>query len=117
MTVARPLATNVLVKPLAGDEMTAGGVLLPDEVRNRGNRGMVVATGPGYRDPYPSDDPRFYPLEVKPGDMVIWNKEAGVGVEVQGEELLVLDIQEVLVVLQEDEREEPERFDAGSARA
>lgn len=106
---ATPLGARILVKPLEGPDMTAGGVVLPDEVRQRAGRGMIVAAGPGYVFFDGSDHERTYgQLEVQVGDVILWDEHDGMAVTVQGEELVLLCEHHVQAVLEDADK--PSRF-------
>ena len=81
-----PLADRVLVKPLTEDEVTKGGIILPDTAKEKPQRGEIVAVGPGRLD----DEGKRVPLEVKKGDKVLYDKYAGTEIKLEDEEYLIL---------------------------
>ncbi len=92
----RPLHDRVLVKRTEGDEITAGGIIIPDTAKEKPSQGVVVATGEGKRD----EKGQRIPLDVKAGDRVLFGKYAGTEVKVGGDEHLILredDIQGIIV--------------------
>lgn len=92
----RPLHDRVLVKRTEGDEVTAGGIIIPDTAKEKPSQGVVVATGEGKRD----EKGQRIPLDVKTGDRVLFGKYAGTEVKVGGDEHLILredDIQGIIV--------------------
>jgi chaperonin GroES len=88
----RPLDDRVVVRPLEAEEMTAGGIVLPDTAKEKPQRGKVLATGPGKL----LDSGSRGELSIKVGDEVIYGKYGGSEVEVDGEELKILRESDIL---------------------
>ncbi len=82
----KPLADRVLVKPIDEEEVTKGGIILPDTAKEKPQRGKVIAVGPGRLD----DEGKRVPIEVKTGDKVLYDKYAGTEVKLDDEEYLIL---------------------------
>jgi len=82
----KPLADRVLVKPTDEEEVTKGGIILPDTAKEKPQRGKVVAVGPGRLD----DEGKRIPMDVKTGDKVLYEKYAGTEVKLEDEEYLIL---------------------------
>ncbi len=82
----RPLHDRVVVRRLAAEEKTAGGIIIPDTAQEKPTEGEVVAAGPGARD----EQGRVVPLEVKAGDRVLFGKWSGTEVKLDGEDLLIM---------------------------
>ena len=82
----KPLADRVLVKPIDEEEVTKGGIILPDTAKEKPQRGKVVAVGPGRLD----DEGKRVPIEVKTGDKVLYDKYAGTEIKLDSEEYLIL---------------------------
>ena len=92
----KPLGNRVVVEPSEGDEqVSAGGIYIPDTAKEKPQEGEVVATGPGKV----TDDGKRQSIEVKEGDKVLFAKYAGTEVKVEGEELLIMREDDVLAVL------------------
>jgi chaperonin GroES len=85
-TKLKPLDDRVVVKTLDSEEKTAGGILLPDNAREKPQRGKVVAAGPGKL----TDAGNRVALSVKVGDEVLFGKYAGSDVKINGEELKIM---------------------------
>lgn len=81
-----PLADRVIVKPIVKEEVTKGGIVLPDTVKEKPQEGEVVAVGPGKL----GDDGKRVAMEVKKGDKVIYAKYAGTEWKDKGQEYLIL---------------------------
>jgi len=88
----KPLADRVLVKPIEREEVTKGGIVLPDTVREKPQEGKVVAVGDGRL----SEDGKRIPLDVKVGDIVIYAKYGGTEIKVEDEELIILRESDIL---------------------
>ncbi len=92
----KPLNDRVLVKRLESEEVTAGGIIIPDSAKEKPQRGMVVAVGPGKLD----DKGALVKMAVKAGDMVLFTKYAGTEIKVDGEEHLVLREEDILAIVE-----------------
>jgi chaperonin GroES len=88
----RPLDDRVVVKPLEAEDVTAGGIVLPDSAKEKPQRGKVVAVGPGKL----LDSGHRGELSVAVGDEVIFGKYGGSEVEVDGHELKILRESDIL---------------------
>ena len=82
----RPLHDRVVVRRLAAEEKTAGGIIIPDTAQEKPMEGEVVAAGPGAR----GEQGRVVALEVKAGDRVLFGKWSGTEVKLDGEDLLIM---------------------------
>jgi len=87
-----PIDDRVIVTPVDADEVTAGGVILPDAAKEKPNKGKVVAVGPGQWN----DAGDRTPLTVKKNDIVFYGKYAGTEVKVSGKEFKILRESDVL---------------------
>lgn len=81
-----PLADRVVVKPIAREEVTKGGIVLPDTVKEKPQEGEVVAVGEGRM----TEEGKRIPMEVKIGDVVIYAKYAGTEWKYEDAEYLIL---------------------------
>ena len=88
----RPLDDRIVVKPLEAEDMTAGGIVLPDNAKEKPQRGKVLATGPGKL----LDSGNRGELSVAKGDEVIFGKYGGSEVEVDGQDLKILRESDIL---------------------
>ena len=91
----RPLHDRVLVRRVESEEKTKGGIIIPDTAKEKPQEGEVVAVGPGARD----EKGELTPLDVKPGDRVLFGKGSGSEVTIDGEELLIMKESDILGVL------------------
>ncbi len=92
----KPLYDRVLVKRLESEQMTAGGIIIPDTAQEKTQFGAVVATGDGKL----MNDGSMRPLKVKAGDKILFGKYAGTEVTLGNEEYLVLREEELLGVVE-----------------
>ena len=92
----KPLQDRVLIRRLESEEKTAGGIIIPDTAKEKPMEGEVVAVGPGTR----SEDGKLHPLDVKPGDRVLFGKWSGTDVKIDGEELVIVKESDVLGIVE-----------------
>jgi chaperonin GroES len=92
----KPLGGRVIVEPVEQEEMTAGGIILPETAKEKPQEGKILAAGPGDRD----DDGKRIPMEVKVGDKVLYAKYSGTEVKVDGKKLLILRESDILAVVE-----------------
>ena len=92
----RPLHDRVVVRRVEEDTKTAGGIIIPDTAKEKPMQGEVVAVGPGARD----EQGKVQPLDVKPGDRVLFGKWSGTEVKIDGEDLLIMKESDILGVLE-----------------
>ena len=90
----RPLHDRILVRRMAEEEKTAGGLIIPDTAKEKPQRGEVVATGKGRV----TEDGKTLPLEVKAGDKVLFSKYSGTELKLEGQEFLMIREEDVLGV-------------------
>ena len=92
----RPLQDRILVKRIEEEEMTKGGIIIPDTAKEKPQEGKVVAAGKGKL----GDDGKVHPLDVKKGDKVLFSKYAGTEVNLDGIEHLIIREDDVLGVVE-----------------
>ena len=92
----RPLQDRVLIKRVAEEEKTKGGIIIPDTAKEKPMEGLVVAVGPGAID---KDGKRREP-EVKKGDRILFSKYSGTDVKLDGEDHLIMREDDILAVLE-----------------
>ncbi|MGZ8282539.1 MAG: co-chaperone GroES [Allosphingosinicella sp.] len=91
----RPLHNKVLVRRIEAAEKTAGGIIIPDTVKEKPQEGEVVAVGTGER----AENGTVTPIDLKPGDRILFGKWSGTEVKLDGEDLLIMNEGDVLGVL------------------
>lgn len=88
----QPLGDRVVVKPIPKEEVTKGGIVLPDTAKEKPQEGEVIAAGPGRL----SEDGKRIAMEVKVGDRIIYAKYAGTEIKLNDEELIILRESDIL---------------------
>jgi chaperonin GroES len=94
----RPLFDQILVRKTAELDRSKGGIIIPDEAKDRPSEGTVLYVGRGHKQ----KDGSWWPLEVVPGDLVIFGRYAGTEVKIDGETLLIMNEKAVLAILEEN---------------
>ena len=93
----RPIGDRIAVKPVAVEEKTKSDIVLPGSAQEKPHQGEVVAVGSGYVSQATG---QRIPLEIKVGDKVVYGKHAGIDVKFDGEELILLTENDILVVIE-----------------
>ena len=92
----KPLGGRVIVEPIEQEDITAGGIILPETAKEKPQEGKILAAGPGDRD----EDGKYIPMEVKVGDKVLYAKYSGTEVKMDGKKLLILRESDILAVVE-----------------
>ena len=93
----RPLHDRVVVKRVAEEEKTKGGIIIPDTAKEKPMEGEIVAVGPGARD----EKGTLIPLDVKVGDRILFGKWSGTEVKIDGVEYLIMKESDIMGVIEE----------------
>ena len=91
----KPLGSRVVVEPIEQEEVTAGGIVLPETAKEKPQKGNVLAIGQGDRD----DAGKRIPLDVSVGDVVLFAKYSGTEIKLDGKKLLILRESDILAIL------------------
>ena len=91
-TKLQPLADRIVVKPKPREEITKGGIVLPDTAQEKPQEGEVIAVGPGKM----TDDGKRIPMDIKVGDTVLYTKYGGTEIKEDDEELMILRESDIL---------------------
>ncbi len=91
----KPLGSRVIVEPVEENEVTAGGIVLPETAKEKPQKGVVLAAGPGDRD----EDGDRIEMDVKVGDTVLFAKYGGTEIKVDGKKLLILRESDLLAIV------------------
>ena len=91
----RPLGDRVLVKRVEEEAKTRGGIIIPDTAKEKPQEGEVIAVGPGARD----DSGKVQPLDVKPGDRILFGKWSGTEVKLDGEDLIIMKESDLMGII------------------
>ena len=92
----RPLHDRVVVRRIDADEKTKGGIIIPDTAKEKPQEGEVIAVGPGARD----ENGQVQPLDLQPGDRVLFGKWSGTEVRLDGEDLLIMKESDIMGVIE-----------------
>ncbi len=92
----RPLHDRVLLRRVEQNEKTAGGIIIPDTVKEKPMEGEILAVGSGSRN----EDGKVVPLDVKAGDRVLFGKWSGTEVKIDGEDLLIMKESDLLGIIE-----------------
>jgi chaperonin GroES len=93
----RPLHDRVVLRRIEGEEKTKGGIIIPDTAKEKPQEGEVIAVGPGARD----ESGKVVPLDLKPGDRVLFGKWSGTEVKIDGEDLLIMKESDIMGVVEQ----------------
>jgi chaperonin GroES len=85
-----PLHDRVIVQPAKAEEKTAGGIIIPDTAKEKPQKGIVIAAGPGKVDE---------PVTVVPGDEVIYGKYAGTEISVEGKDYVIMRESDIIAII------------------
>jgi len=92
----RPLQDRIIVKRLAEEQKTKGGIIIPDTAKEKPIEGKVIAVGKGKV----ADDGKLIKLEVKVGDKILFNKYGGTDVKIDGDEYLIMREDDILGIIE-----------------
>jgi len=92
----KPSGDRVVVEPIEQEEVTAGGIVLPETAKEKPQQGVILAAGPGGRD----EGGKHVPMDVKVGDKVLYAKYAGTEFKLDGKKLLILRESDLLAVVE-----------------
>jgi chaperonin GroES len=88
----KPLGNRVVVEPIEQEEVTAGGIVLPETAKEKPQKGNVLSVGPGERD----DKGKYIPMDVEVGDVVLFAKYSGTEIKIDGKKVLILRDSDIL---------------------
>ena len=92
----RPLHDRVVIRRAEGDLKSKGGIIIPDTAKEKPQQGEVIAIGPGHHD----ESGNLVPLDVKPGDLILFGKWSGTEVRIGGEDLLIMKESDVMGIVE-----------------
>jgi chaperonin GroES len=91
----QPLHDRIIVRPAKAEEVTKGGIIIPDTAKEKPMQGEVIAVGQGKQ----TEDGKVLPMQLKVGDKVLYGKYAGTEINVDGEELLIMRESDVFAII------------------
>ena len=93
----KPLSDHILIEPIKEEEKTKSGILLPDTAeKEKPEQGKVIAVGPGKK----TKDGKIIPVEVKPGDIVLFTKYGPNEIKVDDKEYLIAKEEDILAIIE-----------------
>ena len=92
----KPLGNRVVIEPMEEEDITSGGIVLPETAKEKPQKGTVKAVGPGERD----DSGKRIEMDVKEGDTVLFAKYAGTEIKVEGKKILILRESDLLAIIE-----------------
>jgi chaperonin GroES len=92
----KPLGSRVVIEPIEQEEITAGGIVLPETAKEKPQQGMVLAVGQGDRD----EDGKRITMDVSVGDKVLFAKYSGTEIKMDGKKLLILRESDILAIVE-----------------
>jgi chaperonin GroES len=92
----KPLADRLVVEPIEQEEVTAGGIILPETAKEKPQQGKVIAAGPGRTD----DEGDRIAMEVKVGDRVLYAKYSGTEIKLDSKKVLILRESDILAIVE-----------------
>ncbi|MCC6147485.1 MAG: co-chaperone GroES [Anaerolineaceae bacterium] len=93
----KPLGGRVVVEPIEQEEVTAGGIVLPETAKEKPQKGLVLSVGPGDRD----ESGKRIPMDVAVGNTVLFAKYGGTEIKVDNKKLLILRESDLLAIVEE----------------
>ncbi|MGX8008806.1 co-chaperone GroES [Mesorhizobium sp. ORM8.1] len=109
----RPLHDRVVIRRAEGDTKSKGGIIIPDNAKEKPQEGEVVAVGPGARD----ENGALVPLDVKAGDFILFGKWSGTEVKIDGEDLLIMKETDIMGVIEKSKTAATEKTGAAKTVA
>jgi chaperonin GroES len=91
----KPLGSRLLVEPIEQDDITAGGIVLPETAKEKPQQGLILAIGPGARD----EDGKRIPMDVEKGDKILFAKYSGTEIKMDGKKYLILREEDILAIV------------------
>lgn len=96
VTQIKPTGDNILIEPLERETTTASGIVIPDTAKEKPQQGKVLAVGSGKRD----EEGHLLPMDVKPGQIILYKKWGGNEVKVGNKEYLIIKSEDVMAVIE-----------------
>ena len=91
----KPLGGRVVIEPIEQEEITAGGIVLPETAKEKPQQGIVLSVGPGDRD----EDGKRIPMDLSVGDKVLFAKYSGTEIKMDGKKYLILREDDILAIV------------------
>jgi chaperonin GroES len=92
----KPLGSRVVIEPIEQEEVTAGGIVLPETAKEKPQQGLILSVGQGDRD----EAGKRIPMDVAVGDKVLFAKYSGTEIKLDGKKLLILRESDILAIVE-----------------
>lgn len=92
----KPLGDRVVIKPVEKKDEIRGGLIIPDTAKEKPQEGEVIAVGKGKLD----DNGKLLPMDVKPGDRIVYGKYSGSEIKIDGQEYVIMSQDEILGIVE-----------------
>jgi chaperonin GroES len=92
----KPLGSRVVIEPLEQEEVTAGGIVLPETAKEKPQQGLVLSVGPGDRD----ESGKRIAMDVATGDKVLFAKYSGTEIKLDGKKMLIMRESDILAIVE-----------------
>jgi chaperonin GroES len=92
----KPLGSRIVLEPIEQEDVTMGGIVLPETAKEKPQRGKVLSTGPGDRD----ESGKRIAMDLKAGDTVLFAKYSGTEIKIDGKKLLIMRESDILAIVE-----------------
>jgi chaperonin GroES len=93
----KPLGNRIVVEPIEQKDVTVGGIILPETAKEKPQKGIVLAAGPGEKD----DNGKYISLDIKVDDKVLYAKYSGTEIKYEGKKILILRESDILAIVED----------------
>ena len=94
----RPLHDKVVIERLEKEDISPGGIIVPEQAQEKPQRGVVLACGPGW---FSDEENRYVPMDVKVGDIVLFGKYAGIEIKDGERDVLIVREEDILGIVED----------------
>jgi len=94
--ILKPLGSRVVIEPIEQEDISAGGIIIPETAKEKPQKGKIISVGAGDRD----EDGKRIPMDVKAGDTVLFAKYSGTEIKVESKKLLILRESDILAIVE-----------------
>ena len=94
--ILKPLGSRVVIEPIEQEDISAGGIIIPETAKEKPQKGKIISVGAGDRD----ESGKRIPLDVKAGDTVLFAKYSGTEIKVESKKLLILRESDILAIVE-----------------
>ena len=91
----KPLGNRVVIEPIEQEDITSGGIVLPETAKEKPQKGTIISVGPGERD----EDGKYIPMDVKEGDKVLFAKYAGTEISFEDKDFMIMRESDIVAII------------------